>query len=405
MDWYSPGAQKHSVKYLAQLTMVYAEKHKLWGSLDQAWLTCFFRATHSVLVREVGDRRAVWFALQDLPGCCAAVWLAMEVKLPAAKGARAASAWVSKPAPYIAELFVVVLAAERWEALWIQWRSPAGRAANLPLVAAGNVSLAARAFARPGVAWGPLLSVSARAGFWDLPVTTLKAVAEYKGIALEPKPTLFTALVAIVQGILQCPENEVLPICQQRVANMTAQMEATMSEVILELDKGQQFLDQDEKKELQVAKKPKKDAECDAKAFKAEYKARRSTMANSSRGSAASASGSRAAGARAKVSKYPPVPVGMLSQPQAKLLLPPGAAVWRGLSNGTWNVHLPPFARKSYPWALYGENESCLMCIRHVWRLYLDGLGQETGDCPVPGLFSQGDAADRVAGQAAGSTN
>lgn len=195
------------------------------------------------------------------------------------------------------------------------------------------------------------MSVSARAGFWDLPLTTLEAVAEYKGIALEPKSTLFTALVAIVQGILQCPENEVLPICQQRVANMTAQMEATMSEVILELDEGQQFLDQDEKKELQVAKKSKKYTGCDAKAFKAEYKARRSTMANSSRGSAASASGSRAGGARggAKVSKYPPVPVGMLSQPQAKLLLPPGAAVWRGLSNGTWNVHLPPFARKSYP--------------------------------------------------------
>lgn len=66
VDWYSPGAQKHSVKYLAQVTMEYADKHQLWGSLDQGWLNCFFRAGHSVLVREVGDKRSVFFALQDV---------------------------------------------------------------------------------------------------------------------------------------------------------------------------------------------------------------------------------------------------------------------------------------------------------------------------------------------------
>lgn len=233
-------------------------------------------------------------------------------------------------------------------------------------------------------------------------MTTLKAVAEYKGIEVEARATLFSTLFAVVQGVWQCPENEVLPICQQRVATMASQTEASMSEVILEMDEGQAFLDQDEKKELQAAKKSKNDPETDAKAFKAEYKARRGAISSRSAAGSRNASGHKNASAP-KASRYPPVPPGMLTQPQARSLLPPKAHVWRGLSNGSWNVFLAPRPRKSFSWALHGENESCLVCLRHVWRLHLEGEGQDISQCPVPGLFS-GDDQDAIAyGKSSGS--
>lgn len=384
MDWYSPGASKHSLKYLTQVVMDYADKHSLWGSLDKVWLNCFFRASHSLMLREIGDRQSAYFALQDLSGCCAAVWPAIEVTRPSGAAELGDLVYFEpKPNPEVEECFVVALAAERWEALWVQWRSPAWQVANLKQDAPQG--FAVRAFGRPGAEWAPMLEVGARAAFWDLPLTTLKAIADYRGVVVEPKASLFSVLTAIVGGILDCDEVEVLDICRQRLAKMSHSASNSMSDVILELDEGQSFLDTDEKRELLSAKKRVGEATKDVSAFKDEYSVRRKACPAPARKGCASRRGPGVGTPR--VSRYPPVPRGMMTQQQAKALLPPGATIWRGLSNGTWNSHLAPFPRKGFQWCVYGENESCLMCIRHVWELYLEGEGKHVSDCPVQGLF------------------
>ena len=86
--------------------------------------------------------------------------------------------------------------------------------------------------------------------------------------------------------------------------------------------------------------------------------------------------------------RYKPVPPGATyDQPLAKSLLPPGASIWEGRSNGSWQAHLPPHPRISCLWRQYGGNKPAMLeAIASCWRLFLADEGMSLSQCPVEGL-------------------
>ena len=155
----------------------------------------------------------------------------------------------------------------------------------------------------------------------------------------------------------------------------------------MDLDESSCFLDKDEKKDVEDAQRDSCAAAASLQAFRSEFRRHRAETR-------AAAPAPKAAGKRAKpgaaaprFGKYPALPATMLTQPEAKALLPPRGAIWRGLSNGSWNVHVPPFKRRSFAWSIYGPQEAALMCLRFAWEVYLESEGLTTEACPVEGLF------------------
>lgn len=79
------------------------------------------------------------------------------------------------------------------------------------------------------------------------------------------------------------------------------------------------------------------------------------------------------------------------SQPEANMLKPPESHIWRGnLGTGSWQIHCPPYPRRSIPWSIAGGGrEACRRVLEYAWRLHLQDNGQTEQDCLVQGIFGQ----------------
>ena len=78
-----------------------------------------------------------------------------------------------------------------------------------------------------------------------------------------------------------------------------------------------------------------------------------------------------------------------LTQPEAKVFMPPGSYLWRSVKHGSWEAHCPPHRRFSEPWARYAGSsyEAMHVCIRRAWILYLADFGLFESHCPIEGIF------------------
>ncbi len=165
---------------------------------------------------------------------------------------------------------------------------------------------------------------------------------------------------------------------------------------ILEIAEAAEVLSKTDQKAVEDAKKQEKHTKDAAAVFRKEYMAKTKAIRErdpralaaqvAPRLGASGASGSGALSA-ARLRTHP-----LDSNPQATIqaMAPPGAHVWRDLGKGRWHVHLPPYARFSRPWDLYGNSGASMLCLRRVWRLYLEDNGQALTTCPVVGLFTGG---------------
>ena len=83
------------------------------------------------------------------------------------------------------------------------------------------------------------------------------------------------------------------------------------------------------------------------------------------------------------------VPVGDLEQKDAKLLLPPGAFIWRGYKRLEWNGDLKPFAIVSGKDRDFATpKEACMYVIKKLWDChYVLHPELDQASCPVEGLF------------------
>lgn len=393
-DWYSPGAGKHAVKYLTDHVLRYAKEHGLWGSVQNIWLGCAFRASHKLVVREIGNRSKVFFALTDVPGSCCIGWPAKQAKLPR-QASGAPACWIPAECPDLDDVFLTVLDWGRYEAQSVEWRSPAWQFANLK--GPGSWCHEVRAFDIGG-GWAPLRVVAARACFWQLPVTTLKLIAEHEGFELPAHAPLFNVLETLVAGILKCEGQELLSILHLRMSMMQCQTSCETTDLLLELDEGVNALDVDEVKELQASKKALAAERSDCEVFRTSFRARAKSTSSSGGAGAGQRRGKTSAASGPRFGTFPPIPPGMMTQAQAKGFLPEGASIWRGLNTGAWHCHCPPAKRRSFSWSVYGENEAAMMCIRHCWTLVLERHGLSQTDCPIAGLFDSSDGVVEASG-------
>ena len=93
------------------------------------------------------------------------------------------------------------------------------------------------------------------------------------------------------------------------------------------------------------------------------------------------------------------MPDGAVTQPQAAKLCPPGGHIWRNNYSGGWGCHLAPFKRLSRLDRLVSHKGGLLICLRYMWKLYLQDLHSlPLSACPVEGLLGPEAEAPELGG-------
>ena len=93
-------------------------------------------------------------------------------------------------------------------------------------------------------------------------------------------------------------------------------------------------------------------------------------------------------------------PAGDISQQEASAMCPPGAYIWRALSNRAWAGHMPPHKRISAPWAQYTHRGAALNVLQRLWGLYLAGSDVQ---CPVEDLMGPQPVQEGAASSSSGA--
>ena len=81
---------------------------------------------------------------------------------------------------------------------------------------------------------------------------------------------------------------------------------------------------------------------------------------------------------------------------EARGMVPPGASIWQDGSYGSWQVHLPPYPRRSRSWRKHGEAHSLQLVSHSLWKLYLVEQGWGPELCPVQGVFAEGEVLEET---------
>lgn len=295
------------------------------------------------------------------------------------------------------ELPIVLLDPSQWEAVSYRWRSPAWQHNEFP--DAHWPTWAVRAFpaSEGGLHWKPLLEVAASEGFWRLGNDFVRKLGFADDVpsmsravggddAAAASAELFSVCLASVRSILGVGEREAVSILKSRVVAMDSS-DTDCWDQILEADGCMSVFDKEEAEQFKKQKERSLSNRDSFRLFLRDWQAANAKVAAAEEGGPTKKRAAK--GSKGGVSKYPPFPTtgSEISQKDAASMLPPGASIWRGLSNGTWQVHMAPWKRRSYPWHVFGFNGAAKECLRHVRFLYLSEQDQPMSDCPVSGLF------------------
>ena len=134
---------------------------------------------------------------------------------------------------------------------------------------------------------------------------------------------------------------------------------ATFSDKLLELDAAIEVVDTHDKKDAENEQQSAKHRMHDVKVFKIEYMKKRDEL--------------RMAGppAKKKAKKGPSELPFAIPQKEAKLYVPPGAYIWRGMQRNEWWGHLAPFKRAKAKFTVKSEEQSSLKStLRQLWSQY-----------------------------------
>ena len=232
--------------------------------------------------------------------------------------------------------------------------------------------------------WEPLLKVASATGFWRMSNDEVQRFATKAGVPeISATTNLCTTISKTAQHSLGKTQEEALDICKKRAGLMAPS--AGVSEALLEADECIGMMDEEDRAD---AVKQKHDTrEKQYQAFMEDYVDEKRALA-----------GGAAPKKRAKkqTPKYPDWPPSGITQSVASQLTPPGGSIWRGLGFGSWQCHFPPWPRKSFSWSLYGHDQACKLCLRHMWELYLKELGQTPAQCPIKSIFVDNQAHDAL---------
>lgn len=288
-----------------------------------------------------------------------------------------------------------ILDETKFVAIRVEWKSP------LSLMMQGVTKASFESVGREmsvcGVQRGgaePLLALSARCAFWDLPSTSLDLLAKELGVVCEASASLFAKVSALVLHILDdVGENDLTDIMRHRLL----QHDVSYDE-LLETAEVQHSLDEKDEKAFIEEKKGAVTRQGIDQKYREEYvkKVRAVRQAEgqhaaAGKGNAGGRGRGGKGGRRGKggviPSNHPRFLRGIYTQQELQLRAPPNSHVWRDNTRGKWWVHYPPFPRFSYPWLPGGEEISAQRILQHAWRLHLAEAGLTEADCPVQGVF------------------
>lgn len=240
-----------------------------------------------------------------------------------------------------------------------------------------------------------LMTIAAQQGFWTLLVMALRGMASYMDLDIEGD-TVFDVCFKMVRSVCACGDETALKYMQHRMTQLRNEA-SPASDLILELDEGFAALDRGEEIEARQFKKKEKTHRASVAEFAEAYKKKRATVCppaalakGGGRGRQGRGAGRGRRGAAPDAADRPllPVPLGAITQEEAKSMLPPGAYIWRDNKMGSWQSNVPPYRRCSFSWSAYGHREAALLAIRHAWQTYAEHTGSTVAECcRESGLF------------------
>ena len=229
-----------------------------------------------------------------------------------------------------------------------------------------------------------LLECAAREAFWELPISTLRALGKEYITDFVANQSLFLTLMAMIMSITGMSEDAALDVLKMRLVSSHA---STMA--YLEVEGAERLVPDSEAQDMEEETKAQKERQAVMKEFGREFwttheRLRKPDNMPTDRTSA---------GHPLHGTTYPvKIPDSVPDQKAAKTLLPPTCSVWKGnptqSRSGSWNVHLTGWPRFSRSWVSAGsEQQALLECLQHVWTLWLRDHFLEPKDCPMVGIF------------------
>lgn len=226
-----------------------------------------------------------------------------------------------------------------------------------------------------------LLLVAAGAGFWNLPLHFMQSVARLRSEALSEGLTPVEATFELSKRILQCSDQEAAACMEKRVVELCRSVEAHDGN-FGECEELDEVL---EKHDEKAATKQIEEYGNAQQALSSARVALSPKVASlQKRGGASAKKQALHSGGRT----YPrAVPPGTIDHGTGKALAPPGAYVWRALSDGRWCGKLSPYPEISRSWARYSERGALIEMLQELWRQFLAPKGLSEADCPIDGIF------------------
>ena len=368
--WYSPGATNTCVRD-ADLAMLRSSAPS--ASVQAAWLASCFDIKYKFVVKAKLNQELepkVMLACYCFPDSAALVWPLQERSVPGHLAARCVEPEVIDKPHCLSILSLlddsIMACSFKWLSWATQWqRFPEARGLWKPAV---------RMFLDSG-GFMPLRKLMAAEAFWTFPRSLITKYCSYFNVELDQGASLFEVVRVGVQGILECTDEEAFAIASKRLSNMAH--EAQFCDEMCKVDAYIETFDKhDHEPVLQVHKDhlTKQEAQQEYINDVAKYK---STIVQDAKKKSLK---------KTKYKAYPKLPCS-IPHLEAKQFVPPGASIWRGLQQGPWAGHMPPFPRCSARWSQYGEEESMRVILRKLWEQHLQLIGEGVSSCPIQGLF------------------
>lgn len=227
-----------------------------------------------------------------------------------------------------------------------------------------------------------LWQVSARNAFFDLPMTVLKQMASH--FELGSPATLLEYLCVLVQHALAADDRTLAGIVDRRIAGFGENEHVSK---IAELAEVADHMTKDEVDECKRCAANYQRNKAMRQQMRDEFSAKRRKLLKIPNKVSVNPKNERSP-LFGRVYRSLPADDSSYDQPLAASMCPPGATIWEGRSNRTWQAHLSKdFPRCSFSWARYGGNRPAMLaCLAKLWTDYLEHQGIPRSQCPVAGL-------------------
>ena len=378
ISWHSPDAAHVSQRASDMVLCDHLRHGDKWCEVEFRWLSCLYDGV-PLLVRSRQERSPydepeMWILVLGSVGSSAAIGVMVEEDSSSPKLAprddeddeeRTAFKLCYRPSGNVYIKWVLTTSMDQYDARAFVFESPAAR----------MVQLDQDHFERITVIAGEVESLyvaCARVAFGKLNTLQLIKLGQLEGAEVAPGMRLFAVLMALLKHALpELSEEEHVKIIQRYRLRA---IKGSDVNAILEMDGAAAVLETTDKKDADDARQATKVERAAYKELKAEIKAKLNALKCKPKN-------------KAGTKMF--IPVGELSQPGMKKLIPPKSAVWRNNFEGAWAGHLRPNNRVSFPFKHYNgsSREAGVALLRALWGQHLER--NPTDVCPVEGLFGE----------------